>query len=403
MKYTKLGIVLCSLIAMIGCKGNEENVQHYDNKVFIMAKSYSSEVRIEENISKMSRKVIIGVAQPVGYDISATFREAPELLDAYRKAYYDSEVILLPEGHCNLSQAVAIIKEGRVESLPLTLEFENLDQLDLEKRYVLPVTIASVNGIGVLNSARTLYFLFKEASLVNVVGDINANWAWPEWKNAAPVTNMESFTLEALVFGYAFINKSSIATIMGIEDLFLVRVGDTTIPKNQLQVSYADKQDDTTVRGSVTNSALALKPNRWYHISVTFDRGEIKVYLDGKEKASGNSAALGITSVDFSVPHSDEADNKPRCFWVGYSYDKERYLDGMISEVRIWNKALTADQINAENHFYKVDPTSEGLVSYWKFDDGEGKTVKDHTSFGNDLTADHDLKWVPVELPEKNK
>lgn len=405
MKYTKFSIVLCTLIAttLVGCKGDDESVQHYDNKVFISAKSYSSEVRIEENVSEMSRKVIIGVAKPEGSEISATFREAPELLDTYRAAYYDPEALLLPEGHCDLSQAVAIIKQGRVESDPLTLNFVGLDQLNLEERYVLPVTIASVDGPSVLNSARTLYFLFKEASLVNVVGDINANWAWPAWKNATPVTDMETFTLEALVFGYAFNNKSSVSTIMGIEDLFLVRVGDTTIPKNQIQVAYAVKKEDTTERGTVTSSALALQTNRWYHISVTFDQGEIKVYLDGKEKASGNSSEKGITSVNFGVPHSDEADGKPRCFWVGYSYDKERYLNGMISEVRIWNKALTAEQINAENHFYKVDPASEGLVSYWKFDDGEGKAIKDHTTFGNDLTADHDLKWVPVELPKKNK
>lgn len=402
MKYNKL--VLCALLvaAAAGCQKYDEADHHFDNKVFISATSFSNEVRIEKNVNKMSRTLSVAMAMPEENDVTVTFRAAPELLDNYRQAYYDPEALLLPELHYDLSQAEAVIRKEQIESSPLTLEFANLDQLDLEKRYVLPVTIASVDGVGVLPSARTLYYIFKEASLVNVVADLNENCAWPDWENFDEVGNMTAFTMEALVFGYAFRNDSSISTIMGIEDLFLIRVGDTTIPKNQLQVAYAVKKEDTTERGSVTDASLALQTNRWYHIAVTFDNGKIKVYLDGREKASGDASAL-MTSIDFRAPHSDESDNQPRCFWIGYSYDAKRFLNGMIGEVRVWNKALTADEIAAENHFYKVDPASAGLISYWKFDDGEGTTVKDHTRYGNDLTVDHAPNWVAVELPEKNK
>ena len=30
----------------------------------------------------------------------------------------------------------------------------------------------------------------------------------------------------------------------------------------------------------------------------------------------------------------------------------------MIAEARIWNRPLSADEINAENHFYKVSPST---------------------------------------------
>lgn len=401
MKYNKFGLALCACAFLAtGCKDFNEDAHHFDNKAFISTKSYSDEVRIEKQVEKLARQLIVGTAMPVAQDVQVTFRAAPELLDRYRKGFYDADAQLLPEVHYDLSQAKTFIRAKQIESEPLTLEFTQLTQLDLAAHYVLPVAIESVEGVDVLSGGGTLYYIFKEASLVNVVADINENWAWPEWKNAQPVKDMESFTLEALVFGYAFRNDSSISTIMGIEDLFLIRVGDTTIPKNQLQVAYAKKLDDTTQRGSVTNSSLALQTNRWYHIAVTFDRGQIKVYLDGREKASGDASGM-MTSVDFSTPHSDEADGKPRCFWIGYSYDKERFLNGMIAEARIWNKALTADEIAAENHFYKVDPASDGLVAYWKFDDGKGATVRDHTSYGNDLTLDHAPNWVAVELPEK--
>ena len=38
---------------------------------------------------------------------------------------------------------------------------------------------------------------------------------------------------------------------------------------------------------------------------------------------------------------------------------------------------LTSEEIASENHFYKIDPASDGLVAYWKFDDNtKGKIVK---------------------------
>lgn len=405
MKHNKFVLLLSvfALVASASCRKNEEDKHHYDNKVYIAATSFSDEVRIEKGAATMTRSVNVGMAKPLTYDVKVAFRAAPELLDTYRQAYYDEDVELLPATHYDLSQAEATIRTGQIESDPLPFEFTNLDQLDLEKRYVLPVRMETVQGPEALQSARTLYYLFKEASLVNVVADINENRAWPVWKDAAPFKDMSSFTLEALVLGYAFRNESSISTIMGIEDCFLIRVGDTTIPKNQIQIAYAKKLDDSTLRGHVTNASLALQPNRWYHIAVTFDQGHIVVYLNGREKASADATVTipGFTSVDFSVEHSEEDDGKPRCFWIGYSYDKERFLNGMIGEARVWNRALTADEIAAENHFYKVDPASDGLVAYWKFDDGKGNIIRDHTAYGNDLQADRAPNWVAVELPEK--
>ena len=57
----------------------------------------------------------------------------------------------------------------------------------------------------------------------------------------------------------------------------------------------------------------------------------------------------------------------------------------------------------AAAHFYQVAAASDGLVAYWKFDEGAGKTIKDQTSYGNDLTVEKELKWVNVSLPELGK
>ena len=394
MKFNKFNIALVALAAtaLVSCKNEDLSENHYDNKLFISATNFTDELLIKAGIEQDSRDIVVGVAKPAGNDIKVKFAAAPELLDTYRKAYYDSEAILLPEENYTIAEPETMIKAGSVTSTPVTVDFVELGLLDRDTRYVLPVTLASVEGIGVLPSARNVYYVFKGAALINVVAGITENRAWPDWKDASPVTNMRTFTLEALINGSAF--KNQISTVMGIEGKFLIRCGDAGVDPNQVQVACVN---------NATSPELRLETNRWYHLAVTFDAGNIAVYLDGVAAKNLDRTYVGTSSVNFGVAHSDESGGKPRCFWIGYSYANDRYLDGMISEVRIWNKALTAEEINAPTHFYEVDPASDGLVAYWKFDDGAGATVKDHTSYGNDLTLEKAPKWTSVSLPETKK
>lgn len=41
-----------------------------------------------------------------------------------------------------------------------------------------------------------------------------------------------------------------------------------------------------------------------------------------------------------------------------------------------------------------VDPSSPGLVAYWRFDEGSGYRVKDSTGHGHDLTILQEPQWV---------
>ena len=208
------------------------------------------------------------------------------------------------------------------------------------------MTIVSADGMEVLASARTVYFVFMKAALVNVVADMNENCAWPNWTSETEAVRTWNASRSKRSFT-ATRSKKEISTIMGIEDVFLLRVGDADIPMNQVQVAFCTKDEGSTYRGYVTSSSLKLQPYRWYHIAVTFDKGDICVYLDGKLKASGQTVTdkkdehgnpVLIDKINFAVPHSDESDGKPRCFWIGYSYDDKRSFDGMMGEIRVWNK-----------------------------------------------------------------
>ncbi len=49
-----------------------------------------------------------------------------------------------------------------------------------------------------------------------------------------------------------------------------------------------------------------------------------------------------------------------------------------------------------------VEGSTDGLLAYWKFNEGNGKTIKDHSGNGNTLEAEKgNPTWVSVALPEK--
>lgn len=252
-------------------------------------------------------------------------------------------------------------------------------------------------------------------ALVNWAADMSGNRLFPKWENGGPGAATQ-FTLETLLYVKEFPTNQLIATVMGIEGQFLLRFGDTGNPLTRLQVA--------TSAGNY-NVPFDFSPNRWYHVAVTFDNATVKVYVDGEQKGEdkyfesssyvwGQGYVYSPINPNISPAWSYEPDGN-RAFWMGYSYDQNRSLPGYMTEIRIWTKVLTPEEINAENHFYNVDPASEGLFSYWKFTEGEGATVADKTAKGNPLYGETDIakqsdgdnkgpagiEWYEVALPDR--
>lgn len=247
-----------------------------------------------------------------------------------------------------------------------------------------------------------LMFSQKPKGVITTAVNMTGTRAWPAWNDPAPVTNMKAFTLEALVNPTVVRYSGSLSTIMGIEGKFLVRLGDVGIPWYQVQVCWDSGKSGYwgNIEGKLSNSNMKVNLNEWTHIAVTFGEGTVKVFINGEEK--GSTTTNVPASVNFGITHNDEqapqGQQITRCFWVGYSYESTRDFQGMMSELRIWNRVLTADELANEARRYSVDPKSEGLVTYWKCDEGQGDVIKDYTSYRNDLASDG-LKWEPVSLP----
>lgn len=384
MKLRRIYLVWMALMAVTFVACNDDT-EVFDNHVYVDASVKTSGVLLKSTAPTADGKFRIAMAKPEQQDITITVKAEPSLAETYNAAYYDNAEAL-PDTYYTLENQQVVIQKGGILSPDIMVNFHDLTELDRDKIYVLPVTIEQAN-IDILQSARTMYYVLKGAALINVVPDLTKNLVYVNWGKPEVANNLRQLTAEALVRVNKF--DKMLSSIMGIEGYFLLRAGDAGIPQNQLQVA--------TKNGNLTSSDLAIPTGEWTHIAVTYDAdqgGKITVYINGKNKLEGNR---DCGAINWAQTKTDEGNG----FWIGHSYNRDRWLEGEISECRIWNKVLTQEEINAADHFYEVDPHAEGLVSYWKFDEGAGTSITDYTGNGNNATAVEALTWNTVELPAK--
>lgn len=383
MKFDKISLTLFLLaaVAFTGCKNEDPAEHHFDNKLYISSAQLTDDLLIRDDIVSDSRTISARLALPAPEDVTVTFEGRPDLAARYNMVYGDNAVGL-PAEYFSIPEKVISIGKGNVTGNDIVVNFTNTNELNGDLRYVLPVTVADIQGISLLESTRTVYFVFKGAALINVVADISEMYFPVNWSSSVNVSGLKTVTVEALVRSsdWEAGRGNALSSVFGIEGTFLVRIGDADRPRNQLQLVNPNGNWPSP------NAAPGLPVNEWIHIAVVWDAttGERIYYQNGEVVASDN-AASGSVSLNSGC-------------YVGKSYDDSRWLPGEISELRIWNIQRTQEQIASS--MYTVDPTTPGLLAYWKFNEGSGNVINDATGNGTNLTGEGTPTWVNVELPE---
>jgi len=110
----------------------------------------------------------------------------------------------------------------------------------------------------------------------------------------------------------------------------------------------------------------------------------IDLYLDGQAVARGvmdpktpsayrrfaDAPNLAVSKADLNLGRTPE-------------FGGAGYLQGRISDVRIWSRNLAAEEIAAVYRSHRIPGKNDGLVSYWRFNDGKGKTAFDSQGNNN--------------------
>lgn len=91
--------------------------------------------------------------------------------------------------------------------------------------------------------------------------------------------------------------------------------------------------------------------NNWHQVVGVYDRGAIKIYVDGVEMAS-NSVADSIAATINPIG-------------IGYDNTNGRRVDGEISIARIYNKALTNEEINGQRNIKPAISSNDDSIVLW--------------------------------------
>ena len=215
-----LAFLALTTVTVSGCKNEDINEEHhYDNKLYVSSTPVCDDLLIKPSITEATREISYRIASPAEQDIQISFDAAPAMTAAYNLIYNDNATALDARFY-SIPNKTATIKAGDVSSDNIVIDFKNTNELDKSKRYVLPVTILDASNIEVLESARTAYFIFKGAALINVVADLTKNLVYVNWGTPEKANGLRKLTVEVLV-NPSKLDKA-ISTVLGIEGYFLL-------------------------------------------------------------------------------------------------------------------------------------------------------------------------------------
>ena len=124
------------------------------------------------------------------------------------------------------------------------------------------------------------------------------------------------------------------------------------------------------------NYNAGLVVDRWYHVAVTFNTTDgMVMYLDG---------SVVDTNSDTSITNDNDVVTK-----IGATgWTPQDFFNGTLDEVRIYDRALTSDEVQ-----------DLSLIAYWwKLDEGSGNLALDSSTNGNDGTVHGDPVWTTGKI-----
>ena len=434
MKGVKLLIGLLVSAIVMSC--TLEDASFIENKVYLDRESMERVVELPVSIHDSYVQTLTArVPLKAEKDIKVKFDVEKSLVAEYN-SFYGEHAELLPSDNYFFEHVTTVIKEGSVFSPENGITFDGLLDLDPETVYVLPVVVRS-NDTSTLTERSVIYYVFRRTGIVNVVANLDNNGegaaAKVTWNDLSMITNPDGFTYEALLWctftsdGLPYDSsrknypegheEANIMCLMGADK---VKGGGPIHIRYYLQPRScgggkvywfeltnwnrrSGTEEGDHPEGQVSTDQFVFYPDRqWFHFAVTFDKasGVLTWYCDGKPVSTRTCSSK---EREFLLIDDDTIDK----WYIGRQENgNQRWWAGKVAEVRLWNRALSVEELNSDYHAYYIDPANaEGLAAYWKFNEGTGGSIRDHSGHGNhaSVMTPSPILWEKVNLPEADK
>ena len=299
-------------------------------------------------------------------DVTVNFEPVRDqaVLEAFNKAQ-GTGYWLLPEENYTLDKHSAVIKAGNAVSEPVSMQV-SIDGFKNGVIYCLPLKItgtsSSMTAIPGQEYAYVVIRGYVYASAANLPG--GSYFEMPSTVSD-PALSLEVCTMEIRVKANSWAGSNPfISSLIGVEENFLLRFGDVSCDPNQLQLAG---------QGVSITSNAHFDTGKWYHVAVVADgiKQTCDLYINGE---LDSSTPMGGKGINLGKVYNSK-------FAIGMS-EKGRYLNGQVSEARVWGRLLTPTEL-MNNQCSIVDPVKEAqenkLLGYWKLDaENRGKDLTGH-------------------------
>jgi hypothetical protein len=151
----------------------------------------------------------------------------------------------------------------------------------------------------------------------------------------------------------------------------ILRKGDANPNNYQLSISdgrlemLLDGNDESGFRGNTV-----LNTGQWYHVAGVWNGATVKLYVNG---VLDNTPAARTGTI--------LTDTRP--LYTGGRPGAD-FHDGMLRDVRLYNRPLTAAEVQR----------LAGLVGYWQFSEGSGASAADSSGQANNATLSGGATWT---------
>ncbi|GGH07023.1 BT_3987 domain-containing protein [Mucilaginibacter phyllosphaerae] len=375
LKLSLAGICCMAAIIVTGCKKSLD----FHDVILITGTESGKLLPFTVESAPATYAVTATSTGKVNGDVTVNFAVDTSLVASYNTEV-SGKYFAAPAGSYELSGNTGVIKSGTNVSDAVNVKLLSVDKFVSGRTYIIPVTIKNVTGSNsVLEASRTVYLKISRVLDFNSIDISNPNY-YATYKFAQPYTNISQFTYEIKCYVNQFQPRINRLCNWGpANEAYpnLLRFGEFGSDPNQLQ---------WVAPGGSGFSSTRFATKTWYTVSCVFDGSKYMMYVNGKLDMSfdGSPRSFELGALELGMSYG------------GYQFSQS--IDARISEIRLWNKALSRTEI--ANGLCGVDAKSDGLITYYKMNEGSGNVFYDRTGNGRDITWPNQTVWL---MDDNNK
>lgn len=279
----------------------------------------------------------------------------------------------LPQESFSLSSEETTIEAGTSVSTPITLTVPPYSEAlkASGKKYAIGFRLENTSGnASVLPSGSKIVYILDQVVIQPVVVLDQSHYVSQDLVKNYPLTE---WTVEMNInkhILYTEVGRGNNQAIFGAgPDEIYIRFGDAPIEGNRLQIK---------TQGTQMNSLALFNEHTWYHLAFVCTGTKLYLYVNGQLDNSMDlpGKTTNVNSINICSPST---------YWLG---------NAMYSEVRFWQRARSQAEI--ANNMYACDPTTPGLITYYKMNEGEGYSFRDASGNGNNAETNGQAvpEWI---------